>query len=137
MSSVNKVVLVGRVGKDPEVKTFQSGGRVASLTLATSENWKDKTTGEKKERTEWHKVSIFNESLVGVVERFVKKGSKLYLEGQLETRKWQDQSGKDNYSTEIVLRPYKGEIVLLDNKEKQEYSEPQGMSDIDEQDIPF
>jgi single-strand DNA-binding protein len=137
MSSVNKVVLVGRVGKDPEVKTFQSGGRVASLTLATSENWKDKTTGEKKERTEWHKVSIFNESLVGVVERFVKKGSKLYLEGQLETRKWQDQSGKDNYSTEIVLRPYKGEIVLLDNKEKQEYSEPQGMSDIDDSEVPF
>ncbi len=137
MSSVNKTILVGRVGKDPEVKTFQSGGRVASLTLATSESWKDKATGEKKERTEWHKVSIFNESLVGVVERFVKKGSKLYLEGQLETRKWQDQSGKDNYSTEIVLRPYKGEIVLLDNKEKQEYSEPQGISDIDEQDIPF
>lgn len=112
--SVNKVILVGNLGKDPEIRTFQNGGRVANLTVATSENWKDKTTGERKERTEWHRVVIMNENLVGVAERYLKKGAKVYLEGQLETRKWQDQSGGDRYSTEVVLRPYRGELTMLD-----------------------
>ncbi|MDD5586446.1 MAG: single-stranded DNA-binding protein [Alphaproteobacteria bacterium] len=114
--SVNKVILVGNLGRDPEVRTFQNGGRVANLTLATSENWKDKATGERKERTEWHRVVIFNENLVGVAERYLKKGAKIYIEGQLETRKWQDQSGQDKYSTEVVLRPYRGELTMLDSK---------------------
>jgi single-strand DNA-binding protein len=114
--SVNKVILVGNLGKDPEVRTFQNGGRVAHLTLATSENWKDKATGERKERTEWHRISILNENLVGVAERYLKKGAKVYIEGQLETRKWQDQSGQDKYTTEVVLRPYRGDLTMLDSK---------------------
>jgi single-strand DNA-binding protein len=113
--SVNKVTLIGNLGKDPEIRTFQNGGRVCNLTVATSENWKDKTTGERKEKTEWHRVVIFNENLVGVAERYLKKGRKVYLEGQLETRKWQDQSGAEKYSTEVVLRPYRGELVLIDS----------------------
>jgi single-strand DNA-binding protein len=112
--SVNKVILVGNLGKDPEVRTFQNGGRVASFSIATSESWKDKTSGEKKERTEWHRVSILNENLVGVAERFLKKGSKVYIEGQLETRKWTDKEGHEKYSTEVVLRPYRGELTMLD-----------------------
>jgi single-strand DNA-binding protein len=116
MASVNKVILIGNVGRDPEIRSFANGGRVANLTIATSETWKDKTTGERKEKTEWHKVTIANDALVGVVERYVKKGSKLYLEGQLETRKWQDQSGADRYSTEIVLRGFGGVLVMLDGK---------------------
>lgn len=112
--SVNKVIIVGNLGKDPEVRAFQNGGRVANLTVATSENWKDKNTGEKKERTEWHRVAIFNENLVGVAERYLKKGAKVYIEGQLETRKWQDQSGQDRYTTEVVLRPFRGELTMLD-----------------------
>lgn len=114
--SVNKVILVGNVGKDPEIRSFQNGGRVASFSIATSESWKDKATGEKKDRTEWHRVSILNDNLVGVVENYVKKGSKLYIEGQLETRKWTDQSGVEKYSTEVVLRPYRGELTLLDSR---------------------
>lgn len=116
MSSVNKVIIVGNLGKDPEIRSLPSGGRIANLSVATSESWKDKTTGDRKENTQWHRVVIFNDALVGVVERFVKKGSKLYLEGQLETRKWAGEDGKDNYSTEVVLRPYRGDIVLLDSK---------------------
>lgn len=116
MASVNKVIIVGNVGKDPEVRTFQSGGRVASFSVATSESWKDKATGERKERTEWHRISIFNENLVGIVEKYVKKGSKVYLEGQLETRKWKDKDDVEKFSTEVVLRPFRGEIVLLDGK---------------------
>jgi single-strand DNA-binding protein len=112
--SVNKVIIVGNLGKDPEVRAFNNGGRVARLTIATSENWKDKATGERKEKTEWHNVSILNENLVGVAERYLKKGAKVYIEGQLETRKWQDQSGADKYTTEIVLRPYRGELTMLD-----------------------
>lgn len=115
-SSVNKVILVGNVGKDPEIRSFQNGDRVASFSVATSEYWKDKATGERKERTEWHRISVMNDSLVGVIEKYVKKGSKLYLEGQLETRKWTDQSGAEKYSTEVVLRPYRGELTLLDPK---------------------
>jgi single-strand DNA-binding protein len=113
MSSLNKVMLIGNVGADPDIKAFQNGGKVANLRLATSETWKDKNTGEKKERTEWHSIAVFNEGLVSVIERFVKKGSKLYVEGQLQTRKWQDQLGADRYSTEIVLKPYNGTLVLL------------------------
>ncbi|MGV3692982.1 MAG: single-stranded DNA-binding protein [Paracoccus marcusii] len=112
--SVNKVILVGNLGRDPEIRSFQNGGKVANLRIATSENWKDRTTGERKERTEWHTVAIFNEGLVGVVERYLKKGSKVYVEGQLETRKWQDQSGQDRYSTEIVLRGIGGTLTMLD-----------------------
>ena len=100
--SVNKVILVGNVGQDPEVRQFQNGGQVASFSLATSETWKDKNTGERKERTEWHRISVFSEGLVRVVQNYVKKGSKLYIEGQLETRKWQDKDGQDRYTTEIV-----------------------------------
>ena len=114
--SLNKVMIIGNLGRDPEIRSFSNGGKVANLRIATSESWKDKTTGEKKERTEWHTVSIMNEGLVGVVERYLKKGSKVYIEGQLETRKWQDQSGADKYSTEIVLRGFGGTLQMLDGK---------------------
>lgn len=115
--SVNKVILIGHLGRDPEVRTFQNGGKVCNLSLATTETWKDKRTGDRQERTEWHRVSILADGLVGVADRFLRKGSKVYIEGQLETRKWQDQSGADRYSTEIVLRPYAGTLVLLDRSE--------------------
>ncbi len=114
MASLNKVMLIGNLGADPEIRSFQNGGKVANLRLATSESWKDKNTGEKQERTEWHTVAIFNDGLVGVVERFLKKGSKVYIEGQLQTRKWQDQTGADRYSTEVVLRGFGGTLVMLD-----------------------
>ena len=114
--SVNKVILIGNLGKDPEVRSFQNGGRVANFSVATSESWKDKTTGEKKERTEWHRVSVLNENLVGIVEKYIKKGSKVYIEGQLETRKYTDKDGAEKYTTEVVLRPYRGEITMLDSK---------------------
>lgn len=114
--SVNKVILVGNLGRDPEVRTFQNGGKVCNLRIATSENWKDRNTGERRERTEWHSVAIFSEPLARIAEQYLRKGSKVYLEGQLETRKWQDQSGQDRYSTEVVLRPYKGELTLLDSR---------------------
>lgn len=114
--SVNKVIIVGNLGRDPEVRTFQNGGKVCNLRIATSENWKDRNTGERKERTEWHSVAIFSEPLARIAEQYLKKGSKVYIEGQLETRKWQDQSGQDRYSTEIVLRPYRGELTLLDSR---------------------
>ena len=112
--SVNKVILVGNLGADPETRTFQNGGKVCNLRIATSENWKDRNTGERQERTEWHTVAIFSEGLVGVVERFLRKGSKVYIEGQLQTRKWQDQSGNDRYSTEVVLRGLNGTLTMLD-----------------------
>ena len=114
--SVNKVILVGNLGRDPEVRTFQNGGKVCNLRVATSENWKDRNTGERRERTEWHSVAIFSEPLARIAEQYLRKGSKVYLEGQLETRKWQDQSGNDRYSTEVVLRPYRGELTLLDSR---------------------
>ncbi len=114
--SVNKVILVGNLGKDPEVRSLQSGSRVCNLSVATSENWKDKSTGERKEKTEWHRVVIFNENLVQVAEKFLRKGSKVYIEGSLETRKWQDQSGAEKYSTEVVLKQYRGELTMLDGK---------------------
>ena len=114
--SVNKVILIGNLGADPEVRTFQNGGRVCNLRLATSETWRDRETGERRERTQWHQVVIFNENLIRVAEQFLSKGRKVYVEGQLETRKWQDQSGQDRYSTEVVLRAYRGELVLLDSR---------------------
>ena len=114
--SVNKVILIGNLGRDPEVRSFQNGGKVCNLRIATSENWKDRNTGERRERTEWHSVAIFSEPLARIAEQYLRKGSKVYIEGQLETRKWQDQSGNDRYSTEVVLRPYRGELTLLDSR---------------------
>jgi single-strand DNA-binding protein len=120
--SVNKVIIVGNLGRDPEVRSFQNGGKVVNLRIATSETWKDKSSGERKERTEWHSVAIFNEPLARIAEQYLRKGSTVYIEGQLETRKWQDQSGQDRYSTEIVLRPFNGNLTLLGGK-------PEGGSD--------
>jgi single-strand DNA-binding protein len=114
--SVNKVIIIGNLGRDPEVRTFQNGGKVCNLRIATSETWKDRNTGERRERTEWHTVAIFNEALVRLAEQYLRKGSKVYIEGKLETRKWQDQSGQDRYSTEVVLRPYAGEMTFLDSR---------------------
>jgi single-strand DNA-binding protein len=111
--SVNKVIIVGNLGRDPEVRTFGNGGKVVNLNIATSESWRDKASGERKERTEWHRVSILNEALGKIAEQYLRKGSTVYIEGQLETRKWQDQSGVEKYTTEVVLRPYRGELTLL------------------------
>ncbi len=115
--SVNKVILIGNLGRDPEVRSFQNGGKVCNLRIATSETWKDRNTGERKERTEWHSVAIFSEPLARVAEQYLRKGSKVYIEGQLETRKWQDQSGQDRYSTEVVLRPYNSTLTMLDGRD--------------------
>lgn len=114
--SVNKVILIGNLGRDPEVRSFQNGGKVCNLRIATSENWKDRNTGERRERTEWHSVAIFNEGLVRVAEQFLRKGSKVYIEGQLQTRKWQDQSGQDRYSTEVVLQGFGSTLTMLDGR---------------------
>jgi len=113
--SVNKVILIGNLGNDPEIRSMQSGDRVCNLSIATSESWKDKATGERKERTEWHRVVIFNQGLMTVCENYLKKGSKVYIEGQLETRSW-DQDGQKKYTTEVVLRPYRGELTMLDSR---------------------
>ncbi|MDR7103822.1 single-stranded DNA-binding protein [Croceicoccus sp. BE223] len=112
--SLNKVMLIGNLGADPEIKSFQNGGRIANLRIATSESWKDRATGERKERTEWHSVVINSEGLVGVVERFLRKGSKVFIEGQLRTRKWQDQNGNDRYTTEISVGGMNGTLTMLD-----------------------
>jgi single-strand DNA-binding protein len=114
--SVNKVILVGNLGRDPEIRTTQDGLKIANLSLATSESWRDKNSGERKERTEWHRVVIFNERLVDVVEKYVKKGSKLYIEGALQTRKWTDNSGAEKYTTEVVLQRFRGELTMLDGR---------------------
>lgn len=114
--SVNKVILIGNLGQDPEIRTFQNGGKIANLRIATSETWKDRNSGERRERTEWHTVVIHSEPLVRVAEQFLKKGMKVYIEGQLETRKWQDQSGADRYSTEVALRPFRSELQMLDSR---------------------
>ena len=111
--SVNKVILVGNLGRDPEVRSTQDGTKVANLSLATSENWKDKNSGERRERTEWHRVAIFNERLVEVAEKYLRKGSTVYIEGQLQTRKWTDQSGQERYTTEVVLQRFRGELTML------------------------
>lgn len=145
MASVNKVILLGNLGRDPEVRTFQNGGKICNLRIATSESWKDKSTGERKERTEWHSVAIMSEPVVRIAEQYLRKGSKVYIEGQIETRKWQDQSGADRYSTEIVLRPYNGTLTLLDKagdtsqQDAGGYQQPLGaeyQDDIDSE-IPF
>tara|TARA_B100001057_G_scaffold398101_1_gene408492 strand:- start:334 stop:792 length:459 start_codon:yes stop_codon:yes gene_type:complete len=149
--SVNKVILLGNLGKDPEVRNFQNGGRVCNFPIATSENWKDKNTGERQEKTNWHSIAIFSDPLVNIAEQYLKKGSKVYIEGQLETRKWQDQNGNDRFTTEVVLRPFRGEITLLDNRNDNnnnfspiENQNPKKTSDLDEFDnkdiddeIPF
>ena len=114
--SVNKVIILGNLGVDPEVRSFPNGGKVCNLRIATSENWKDRNTGERREKTEWHSVAIFSEPLVRIAEQYLKKGSKVYIEGQLETRKWQDQSGQDRYTTEVVLRPYSSTLTMLDSR---------------------
>jgi len=147
MSSVNKVILIGNIGKDPEIRSFANGGRVASFSLATSEAWKDKTTGERKEKTEWHNISVFNDGLIKVIESYIKKGSKVYIEGQLETRKWQDKDGADRYTTEVVLKQFNGVLTMLDaRKPDAPQYEPKptyegkvtpDVAGIDEDEIPF
>ena len=126
--SINKVTLVGNIGNEPEVKTFQNGNKVVNLSLATSERWKDKESGEMKTNTEWHRVVIFNPILADIAEKYIKKGSKVYLEGQLQTRKWQDNSGVDKYTTEIVLQNFRGELLLLDRS-----NDNSSFKDIDNQ----
>lgn len=144
MASLNKVMLIGNLGADPEIRSFSNGGKVANLRLATSETWKDKNTGERQERTEWHTVAIFNDGLVSVVERYLKKGSKVFIEGQLQTRKWQDQSGADRYSTEVVLRGFGGTLTMLDSKPSDgggytpaPASSPPPVDDLNDDLIPF
>lgn len=146
--SLNKVMLIGNLGADPEVRSFQNGGKVCNLRVATSETWKDKASGERKERTEWHTVAIFGEGLVGVAERYLRKGSKVYLEGSLQTRKWQDQSGNDRYSTEVVLQGPNATLTMLDapgagtadgsSADNRRAASPSfaGAADLDD-DIPF
>ena len=124
--SVNKVILIGHLGKDPEVRSFSNGGRVCNFRIATSETWRDKASGEKRERTEWHTIAIFADGLVGIAEKYLRKGSKVYVEGQLETRKWQDQNGADRYSTEVVLRPFGGSLTLLDSRRDGEGGQGRG-----------
>jgi single-strand DNA-binding protein len=147
MSSLNKVQIIGNVGKDPEIRTMSSGDKVANVTVATSEKWKDKTTGEKKEKTEWHRVTVWNQGIIGVIEQYLKKGDKVYFEGQLETRKW-EKDGVDHYTTEITLRPYRGEMVLLSGPRGSDTVEPAqqavsytpsntGGQVVDDSDIPF
>ena len=118
--SVNKVILIGNLGRDPEVRSTQDGTRVANLSVATSESWRDKSTGERRERTEWHRVVIFNERLSEIAEKYLRKGSKVYIEGQIQTRKWQDQSGQDKYTTEVVLNRFRGELTMLDSRRDSE-----------------
>ncbi|GHF27287.1 single-stranded DNA-binding protein [Kordiimonas sediminis] len=114
--SVNKVILVGNLGRDPEIRTMQNGSKVVNLSIATSESWRDRNTGERRDKTEWHRVVIFNENLAKVAENYLRKGSKVYVEGQLQTRKWTDQSGQEKYSTEVVLQNYRGELTMLDGR---------------------
>ncbi len=128
--SVNKVILLGNIGQDPDVRTMQSGKKVATMSIATSDSWKDKDTGEKKEKTEWHRIVVFNEGLVGVVENYIKKGTKLYIEGALQTRKWTDDSGTEKYTTEIVIQGYGGRIDIVSAKgNNQEHLESQDKAD--------
>ncbi len=145
--SVNKVILIGNLGKDPEVRNSQAGDKIVSFSIATSESWTDKASGERKERTEWHRVVVFNEQIAGVAEKYLKKGAKIYVEGQLQTRKWTDQSGQEKYTTEIVLARFKGEMTMLSSANGGERSAtrsegsgsgylPRTGSDMDD-DIPF
>ena len=144
--SLNKVTLIGNLGKDPEIRNSQAGGKIASFTLATSESWNDRSSGQRQERTEWHRIVIFGDGLSGVVEEYLKKGSKVYVEGALQTRKWTDQSGQDKYTTEIVLQPYNGKLIMLDGKGGQGRNggqadntggyTPPGGGDLDDE-VPF
>jgi single-strand DNA-binding protein len=127
--SLNKVMIIGNLGADPDVRSMNSGDEVCNLSIATSESWNDKASGEKKERTQWHKVVIFNSNLVKVAKNYLKKGSKVYIEGQIETRKWTDKEGKDQYTTEIVLRPYRGELTMLDGRGGSAANDGAGYSD--------
>jgi len=148
MSSVNKVILIGNLGRDPEVRSMQNGGKVCNLSVATSERWKDRNSGEQQERTEWHRVVIFDDRLCDVVEKYLSKGSKVYLEGELSTRKWTDQSGQDKYTTEVLLRKFRGVLVMLDGSkeragEQSDFTEGQyrqassgGGDDLDDE-VPF
>jgi len=154
MSSVNKVTILGNVGNDPEIKTMSSGDRVANLSVATSESWKDKATGERKERVQWHRVVVFNQGLIGVIENYVKKGTKIYIEGQLETRSW-EQDGQTKYATEVVMRPFSSTLTLLGSKndgqqqeqhpqnapqqqqQQQQQEAPINPQDIPDDEIPF
>ena len=141
MSSVNKVILVGNLGRDPELRSMQSGDKVCSLSVATSERWKDRNSGEMQEKSEWHRVVIFDQKIADVAERYLSKGSKVYLEGQLQTRKWTDQSGTEKYSTEVVLQRFRGELVMLDGKSDRPADKPRGQEmaggdDLDDE-IPF
>src|SRR5690349_18960924 len=129
--SVNKVILVGNLGADPEIRTLNSGDRVANLRLATSESWRDRGSGERREKTEWHRVVIFNDNLVKVAENYLRKGSKVYVEGALQTRKWQDQSGQEKFSTEVVLQKFRGELTMLDGRGEGAGAGGGGMSDDD------
>lgn len=143
MSSVNKAILIGRVGQDPEIRSTQQGKEIASFSLATSESWRDKSTGEKREATEWHRIVCFSEGLVKVIKNYVKKGSKLYIVGKLQTRKWQDQSGNDRYSTEIVLQGYNCNLIMLDGRNgyqsnpQQSQSQGAGFGQELDDEIPF
>ena len=149
--SVNKVILIGNLGREPEVRTMQNGGKVCNLSIATSERWKDRNSGEQQERTEWHRVVVFDDRLVDVAERYLQKGAKVFLEGELQTRKWTDQSGQEKYTTEVVLRKFRGQLTMLDSRAgggsgqeiSQNYSPPEdsglgptGSSDLDDE-IPF
>ena len=149
--SVNKVILIGNLGREPEVRTMQNGGKVCNLSIATSERWKDRNSGEQQERTEWHRVVVFDDRLVDVAERYLQRGAKVFLEGELQTRKWTDQSGQEKYTTEVVLRKFRGQLTMLDSRAgggagqeiSQNYSPPEdsglgstGSSDLDDE-IPF
>jgi single-strand DNA-binding protein len=133
--SLNKVILIGNLGKDPDVRFMPDGSKVTSFSLATSDVWKDKVTGERKDKTEWHRISIFNERLVEIIEKYVRKGTKLYIEGQLQTRKWTDQSGTERFTTEVVLGKFRGEMVILDPKKGD--TESDGRNDSIPSDIPL
>lgn len=137
--SVNRVILVGNVGRDPEIRFTQGGDKIVNLSVATSESWRDRQSGERREKTEWHRVVIFNSNLADIAEKYVTKGSKVYIEGSLQTRKWQDQSGQDRYSTEVVLQRFNGNLTLLDSKgggERQERQDAPPADDLDDE-IPF
>lgn len=141
--SVNKVILIGNLGRDPEIRSTQDGNRLANMTVATSESWKDKNSGERREKTEWHRVVVFDDQLVEVAEKYLRKGSKIYLEGQLQTRKWTDQQGAERYSTEVVLQRFRSVLTMLDPKPQGERApagmarqEPRGGGDLDDE-IPF
>lgn len=143
-ASLNKVMIIGNLGNDPDIRSMQSGDEVCNLSIATSDGWTDKSTGERKERTQWHKVVIFNSGLVKVAKSYLKKGSKVYIEGQIETRKWTDKDGRDQYTTEIVLRPFRGEIIMLDGRSghssedsTDSYQAPTTSHDDMADDIPF